>query len=375
MRIGIDLHMVNDFMQGSRTHVYNVTQALIELDRHNDYFLYFTHKPRELPAVFNQPRVHIRTIFPSTRLVRLPVSFPLKLAIDQIDVFHCQYMGPPFLTMPYVVTIHDILHETHPEFYKGLLRYFMCRCYPFSARRAARVLTVSEYSRQEIIKHYRIPEHRLAVTYNAVSGEFRPVTDPQRIQQVKRKYGIGSNYILFVGRLEPRKNIPNLIRAYHLLKERLDSPPKLVIAGMKDFMFEHLFETTARLKLVNDVVFTGRVDQEDLPVIYSAADLFVYPAYAEGFGIPPLEAMACGVPVITSNTTSLPEVVGNAAMMVPPEDITALSQAMAQVLKNPEVQQDMRARGLRRVRLFSWTQTAARLLETYQAVHAESQSR
>jgi glycosyltransferase involved in cell wall biosynthesis len=368
MRIGIDLHMVNDFMQGSRTYTYNLTQALLEIDPANDYYLYFKDKPNGLSKAFKQPNVHIRRIVPTQRIIRLPISFPLKLYIDQIDVFHCQYMAPPICPTPYVVTLHDILHETNREYYPKALGLFMRCFYPFCARKAAHVFTVSEYSKKQIIKRYRVPEERMTITYNAVSDEFHKINDRERILITCRKYKIHENYILFVGRLEPRKNIIGLIKAYHIIKQRNAASQKLVIAGMKDFMYKQIFNLVEKLKMTKEVIFTGRVDQGDLPLIYNGADLFVYPSFAEGFGLPPLEAMACGVPVVTSNTTSLPEVVGDAGIMIDPHDTHAIAHAMQSVLNNPELRTTLIRKGLARSRRFSWQKVAEKTLRVYKEI-------
>ncbi len=372
MRIGIDLHTVNDFMQGSRTYIYNVTKALLRMDPVNDYFLYFTENNPELEPEFQQPNVHKNRIFPATRIIRLPLVFPIKLAMQDIDIFHCQYMGPPLSLTPYIVTLHDIIHEVCPEFYPPTLRFLMGTFYPLGARRAARVLTVSEYSKNAIVKIYGVPEGKVEVTYDAVSNEFRIIKDKSMIAAVKNKYHIHGNYILFVGRLEPRKNIPGLIKAFCSLKKHHKISQKLVIVGMKDILYQEIFDTVKHLELNGEVVFTGRVDQEDLPIMYNGADLFVYPSFGEGFGIPPLEAMACGIPVITSNTTSLPEVVGDAGIMVDPHSERQLAKAMYDVLRDCRLQRKMEIRGLKQVKRFSWDRTAEKVLKVYEEVYEES---
>lgn len=365
MRIGIDLHMVNDFMQGSRTYTYNLTRLLLESDSKNEYFLYFPESSQSLPDVFAGPNVHLRSIWPKSRIIRLPLSFPVKLAMDKIDVFHCQYMAPPLMATPYVVTLHDIIHESHPQYYPKLLRYFMSLFYPYCARRADHVFTVSEYSRMEIIRRYRVSEEKISVTYNGVSDEFQTLDDREKIQAVCRKYGIWHKYLLFVGRLEPRKNIAGLIRAYHLLRQKQPVEHQLVIAGMKDFMYESLFTLVGQLGLSEHVVFTGRVEQEDLPLLYNGADIFVYPTFAEGFGIPPLEAMACGVPVIASNATSLPEVVGDAGILVDPHRDEALAQAMETLLNHAGLRAELREKGLKQAKKFTWRNASEHVLDIY----------
>jgi len=372
MRIGIDLHTINDFMQGSRTYIYNVTKSLLRMDSENEYYLYFTKKASDFKEIFQGRNVHIKRIFPSTRIIRLPIAFPVKLAGDRVDVFHCQYMGPPFSVTPYVVTLHDILHEIYPEFYPNSLRFFMSLFYPFSARRAAKVLTVSEYCKNAIVNMYRVPEEKVEVIYNGVSNEFKPIKDKSLIDSVKKKYGILSKYILFVGRLEPRKNIPGLIKAFYSLKVHHNIPHQLVVVGMRDFKYHKISETVKHLKLTEDIVFTGRIEQEDLSVIYNGADLFVFPSFGEGFGIPPLEAMACGIPVITSNTTALPEVVGDAGIMINPWKNEELSETMYKVLSDSSLQSKMKNRGLERSKLFSWSRTAEKVLRVYEEIYEKN---
>ena len=369
MKIGIDFHTVNDFMQGSRTYVYNLTRALIETDNSNEYYLYCTNKNFEIPPELKKPNVHIKYIVPASRCIRLPVSFPIALAYNKIDVFHCQYIGPPFSLTPYVVTIHDIVHETNPELFPKVLRRAMSLTYPFCAKRAAKVLTVSEYSKKEIARLYNIPNDDILVTYNAVSNDFRPIFDRALLEMVKNRYGIDTRYILFVGRLEPRKNIPNLVKAFNYLKITHGIPQKLVIAGMKDFKYLDIFETVKELQLEDEIIFTGRIEQEDLPAFYSGADLFVYPSLGEGFGIPPLEAMACGTPVVTSNTTSLPEVVGDAGIMIDPQSIEELSTAMLKVVSDSNLSNELKSAGVEQAKKFSWHKSAEIVLKCYEQIY------
>jgi len=369
MRIGIDLHTLTDFMQGSRTYVYNLTRSLIDIDRENEYYLYF---PRNLimkaDEGFKQENVHYRVISPSKRSIRLAISFPAKLAMHRVELFLCQYMGPLFTRCPYIVTIHDIIHERYPEFYPRNLRILMKLFYPLSARRAARVLTGSEYTKKEIRDIFKIPEGRIKVIPYGVSDDFRVVEDIERVNRVKNKYGIDDNYILFVGRLEPRKNIKGLIEAYTLLKNRYNIKQQLVIVGMKDALFRD-FDIRGE-NIEGNIIFTGGVAQEDLPYIYNGADLFAYPSFAEGFGLPVLEAMACGVPTVASRTSSLPEVVGDAGLMVDPRDEEDLADGIHKVLTEPGLHSKMREKGLERSRLFTWKATAEKVLRVYQEIFA-----
>jgi len=374
MKIGIDLHTFNDFMQGSRTYTYNVAKNLVEQDAENEYHLYFANRAISTPPCLERPNVHKKVIFPNGRLLRLSLVFPLMLRLHDIDVFHCNYIGPPFMKTPYIVTLHDILHEEYPQFFPGKMRFLMSLLYPFSARHAAKVITVSEYSKKAIVRLYGVPDENVVVIPNGVADEFRPVTDTDRIVRVKQRYGIpvALKYILYVGRLEPRKNITGLLNAYHGLKKEHRVEHVLVIAGMKDFLYDNIFKTVQCLGLTEEVIFTGRVEQRDLATLYSGAELFVYPSFGEGFGIPPLEAMACGVPVITSNTTSLPEVIDDAGIMIDPWNDNELARAMLAVMENVNLQDELKEKGIKRARLFSWKNSAAKVLKVSRDVYESS---
>lgn len=365
MRIGIDLHTLTNLMQGSRTYIYNLVKSLLGLDNSNEYFLYFPNTATDPNILFRQSNAHSRIIFPSSRFIRLPFSFPLKLAADRIDAFHCQYMAPPICPCPYLISLHDIIHETSPQFYPPGLRFLMHHFYPTSARRAAKILTISQYSKGQIAEIYKIPEDRIVVTYVGVSDDFRPIPDQEKIKRVAERYGISGEYILFVGRIEPRKNLGTLIDAYYLLKRGRCIDHRLVIAGMQDPLFRDFHNSISAKAAESRVVFTGGVAEDDLPYLYNGADLFVYPSFAEGFGLPVLEAMACGVPVIASNATALPEAVGDAGIMVPPENPEMFAEAMRRVLSDPELKEAMRHKGLQRVKLFTWRKTAEKVLEAY----------
>mgnify|MGYP006278195397 CR=1 FL=1 len=364
MKIGIDLHTITDFMQGSRTYIYNMTKALLDIDQENLYYLYFTQNI-SLPSELNKSNVVNKRIIPKNKFIRIPFSFPLLLYRDNIDLFFCQYMGIPWGNVPFVVTLHDIIHEEHPEYYPRLLRKIMQITYPQSAHRAYAVFTVSEYSKSSIASLYKVPAEKITVTYDAVSPEFRPIHDSKSLDAVRQKYGLPKDYILFVGRIEPRKNIQGLMHAFAQLIKLQQIPHKLAIVGMKDKLFTAFYKQIKSTGLVERIVFTGGVEQADLPYVYSAADLFVYPSFAEGFGIPPLEAMACGVPVISSNRTALPEVVGTAAKTVDPEDADHLAQTMLSILKSPETKKDMIDRGLVQAQNFSWTKSAQKALAVF----------
>ena len=362
-------------MQGTRTYTLGIVKNLLDIDKENEYYLYITRDNENIRDIFPQKNVSFRHIFPHNRIIRIPISFPIRLAMDSIDVFHCQYMGPPLAKTPYVVMIHDIIHEYFPEFYPRSLCYMMRVFYPISARRANRILTVSESSKRDIIKYFKVSEEKVIVTYDAAAEDFRPIMEKDKIKSALQKYGINGEYILFVGRLEPRKNIPSLIRAFHELKKWKNIKQKLVIVGMKYFRHEEIFKCVNDLGLQSEVILTGRVEDDDLPLFYNGASLFVYPTIAEGFGIPPLEAMACGTPVISSNTSSLPEVVGDAGILIDPYNIKDLAGAIYKVLSDKNLQEKMKIEGLKRAKVFSWKKTAKKTLNVFTDVYNEKNNK
>lgn len=374
MRIGIDLHTIDHIMQGSRTYIVALTQALLSIDHTNDYILYMPHDGSG-HELFPQPNVTFRPVPTGNRIVRLAITFPAQLLRDRIDVFHCQYIGPLVAPCKVVSTIHDILHEAYPEFFPKNLGRMMRLSYPYGARHASAILTGSDFTKSEIVARYHIPTQRIHVTPYAVSPEFSPntTTDATRLPGLLKQYGITRPFILSLGRIEPRKNLPALLQAFQQVVTQGTTSHTLVIAGSVDPLFrqfhDDLISRFAAAKL--PVQFTGPIAQEDIAALYRAADLFVYPSFAEGFGLPVLEAMACGTPVIASNTTSIPEVTGSdGAELVDPHNPQALADIIAALLKDPARRLELGRRALARAQTFSWTRCAEQTLSVYRQLLA-----
>ena len=374
-RIALDLHSLTRLMQGSRTYAWNLARRMPGLDPDSDYLFYLPdphgEEARQLAAANMLPRP-----VPASRVARL-LSFGARLGLNRADLLHCQYLAPPCTPCPCIVSLHDVLHETHPEYYPGGMRLLMRRLYPRTSRRAALVLTCSEYSRREIIRLYGLAEDKVMAISLAAGEEFRPAgTEAEReeARAVAARYGVRGKYVLFVGRVEPRKNIPGLVRAFRALIAAGHTELTLVVAGMVDPLFAprlagDLGRADPRIALI------GRVAPEDLPHLYRGAALFAFPSFAEGFGLPPLEAMACGVPVVCSDTTSLPEVAGEAGLLVAPGDTPALAQAMKRLLTDEALRARCIAQGLARSRQFSWERTAQATLAAYHQVLARTRRR
>jgi len=317
------------------------------------------HRPANLSKRF----MPVRSIFRKWWLAGLPAL----LHISPVDVFHgTNYCIPIFAPCPTVVTIHDLSLLAQAETHEAANVQRGRRRLPIMARRATMIVAPSEWTRREIITHLNIRAERIRVIPEAARETMHP-RDETVWREVLGKHGIRRPYLLYVGTIEPRKNLLTLLRAYDELLRATRHRPQLVLCGGRGWLDDEVFQLVEKLKLQEMVRFTGYVDDGELPALYSAAEVFVYPSLYEGFGLPPLEAMACGAPVVTSNTSSLPEVVGAAGLTVPPRDVAALAQALVKLLDNAAMRQHFSRAGLDQAARFSWERAA---IET-QAVYNE----
>jgi glycosyltransferase involved in cell wall biosynthesis len=278
-----------------------------------------------------------------------------------------QYTAPPFCPVPVVATIHDLAFEHLPETFTRRGSMQLKLTVRRTARRAARIATVSEYSRQDLLRTYNLAPEKVAVTYNGIEPHFTPqASSANEAEDVRRRFGIGRDFLLAVGSLQPRKNLVRLIRAYAGLRDEIGGrAPQLVIVGRKLWLTAEIFAEVRRQRWAEDVILTGYVTDEDLPKLYRAATAFVYPSLFEGFGLPPVEAMACGTPVITSNTSSLPEIVGDAAVLIDPCDEQALAVALSQITSDAALRARLRGQGIERAKKFTWRAAAEMTLQLY----------
>lgn len=368
MRIAIDAHSIGTGLGGNESYATNLIEALAEIDQTNRYTLYVTRKEAVDRFTNRWPNFSVRPTLPHTPIVRIPLILSAELRRQPVDVLHVQFTAPPFSPCPVVVSIHDLSFEHLPETFKWRSRNQLKATVRRSARAAARVIALSEHARQDIIETYALAADHVRTIPLAASDRFHPVTDEDELQRVRQTYGIEGEYILTVGAIQPRKNLARLIAAYaRLRKSRPEvNLPKLVFAGKCAWLFEETLRTIQELQLTESVILTGYVPEKDLPALYSGALCFVYPSYFEGFGLPPLEAMKCGAPVITGNRTSLPEVVGDAALLVDPFDVDALGAAMNRLISDSELRAELTTKGLERAKLFDWRETARQTLAVYQ---------
>ncbi len=298
-----------------------------------------------------------------------------KQSGNKIELFHgTMAMLPLAVRMPTVITIYDLVLEKFPEtmYWKNWLS--LKTLMRVSARKASKIIAISENTKKDIMEYFRIDEEKIRVIYLGVNSQFSPQPDPNGTD-VLSKYNLTDGYILSVGTLEPRKNFHRLINAYKMVASSGQKTPKLVIIGGHGWGNEELGKLVRESGLDERVMLAGYVQDDDLPILYRQATAFVYPSLYEGFGLPPLEAMACGTPVITSNLSSIPEVVGDAAILIDPYNTAEIAQAIASVLKNEGLRDNLRTNGLVRSRLSNWDKTARETLSLYQEVIEESKAR
>jgi glycosyltransferase involved in cell wall biosynthesis len=309
-----------------------------------------------LPANARLRQSRLPTSRPVVRIAWEQFVAPILLLRDRPAALLCPLNVVPLLArQPSVVTVHDLAFLRYPDRFKASRQRYLATLARLSVRRAAHVVAVSEWTRREVIALLDVPPRKVTTIPNGRDERLGPLP-PKQIAAFRRAHDLPERFVLFVGTLEPRKNLPALLRAYAAVRPSLGIP--LVVVGGKGWLYDPIFAVVEELGLRDDVRFAGFVPQEDLASWYNAATVLVYPSLYEGFGFPPLEAMQCGTPVITSNTTSLPEVVAKAALTVDPADETALSEALQAIVHDAALRADLRERGLEQARMFSWDRAA-----------------
>jgi glycosyltransferase involved in cell wall biosynthesis len=292
----------------------------------------------------------------------------VELATGPVDIFHSpDFILPPVRRAKTLVTVHDLSFIRVPECADPNLRAYLNKVVPRSVDRADLILADSQNTKDDLVELLSAESDRIEVVYPGVEERFRPIEHQALLEGVRRRYNLPPRFVLGLGTLQPRKNFITLIEAFADLRFAI-CDLHLVIVGGKGWLYEGIFATVERLGLEDKVVFPGFVADEALPALYNLADLFVFPSLYEGFGLPPLEAMACGTPVVTSNSSSLPEVVDEAGLMVEATDIETLTEAMKRVLEDSALRARMIAKGLEQARKFTWEKAAAKLLSLYETL-------
>lgn len=365
MKIGIDARLVHYQRAGIGQYTVRLTQAMAAVDSTNQYI---TLQSRKDPAALVQSACvqrHGLWTPPHHRWEQW--ALPVELRGLDLDVLHCPDFIPPFRrSCPAVITVHDLAFRRFP----GLLTPDSERYYgqiERAVRSADGVIAVSESTKRDLVALAGADENKITVVHEAAGPAFRPAP-ASAVLAARGRYGIAGSYILFVGTIEPRKNIPFLLQAYARMRQgwpKGSAAPRLVLAGKKGWLYENIFSVLEELALGDSVVCPGGIAVEDLPALYTGALCFVLPSLYEGFGLPVLEAMSCGTPVITSNTSSLPEVAGDAALLVDPQDLVGLAAAMHRVCQDEGLRRQMSARGTAQAARFSWERAAQETLAVY----------
>lgn len=306
-----------------------------------------------------------------TLLLPLPYRWFFR---EERDITHfCNYVIPFGVRGKKVVTVHDLAFHEYPDTIRWRTMLMLKRNLRCSLKRADAVVTDSEFTRKEILRYYNVPAEKLYVVPCGVDTNiYCRETDAGKLVCVKRKYGISGAYFLYLGTLEPRKNLSGLIRAYKIFRERVKDQkteiPQMVIAGGKGWMYEQIFQTVKELSLEDKVIFTGYVDEEEKPILMGGALAFCFPSFYEGFGMPPIEAMACGTPVLTSNTSSLAEVTDEAALQVDPYDLEEMAESLERLYNDGGLRNELREKGWERAGKYSWQNAVEALHQTYESI-------
>ncbi|MFQ6014412.1 MAG: glycosyltransferase family 4 protein [Anaerolineae bacterium] len=381
LRIGIDYTAAVRQGAGVGRYTRGLVDALAELDRQNEYVLLVASDSKPGAAKTWPDNFRLVTLPLPDRILtilwhRLQLPLFVDLFCHKLDIFHSpNFVLPPVRRGRTLVTVHDLSFLRYPVGAEPSLRIYLQKVVPRSVRRADKVLADSECTQNDIVELLGIPAEKVKVVYAGVDERFRPIVDGALLAEVRARYALNFSFILSLGTLEPRKNYLRLVEAYALLKARglgtENQRPKLVIAGGKGWLYEPIFRKVDSLGLKRDVRFLGFVPDEDLPALYTLADLFAFPSHYEGFGLPALEAMACGTPVVASDRASLPEIIGDAGLLVSPDDREGLATTMARAWGDGSLREEMREKGLEQARRFTWRGAAENLLQVYLELRAK----
>jgi glycosyltransferase involved in cell wall biosynthesis len=379
MKIGIDARFLTHPQPGGfKTYTENLVATLARIDSKTEYILYLDRQPGPHDAVPTQSNFDTRVVPASLPVVGLPwreqVALGRQVKADRVDLLHSPCLTAPlFLACPLVITVHDMIWASPENFTsRGSLslkrrfidwyNYLVPR---YAISRASAIITVSHASRNSILDTLRMDAKKVVVTHEAAGSAFRMIDDAGLLEAVRKKYDLPEKYVMALGAADPRKNIKSLIQAYGSLSNEIREKYQLVIVWTHTFLASEISKLVSELGLTGNVRFLQHVPNEDLVSIYNLASLFVFPSRYEGFGLPLLEAMSCGVPVVAANNSSIPEIVGDAAILFDAQDVNGISAAMCQVLADESVQARLKRDGLERASKFSWDKCGAETIAVY----------
>ena len=371
MRIGIDARKLHDF--GIGTYIRSLLRHLARIDRTTEYVLFCRREDRPVLATLGE---NFRPVPETAGNYSIAEQWKIPLAVrrEGVTLFHApHYVLPMLVSCKSIVTIHDCIHLMFPQYLPSRAAFHYANTsIRIAARRAARVLTVSESSKRDILRFVDIEPGKIDVIHNACDERFGIEPREEDVVRVRERFQLNDEFVLYAGNVKPHKNLERLIEAFHLVRDRGLDHLKLVLIGDDISRYVALRRAVHRHQLHKYVRFLGYLPEQTLAVMYRLAAVFVFPSLYEGFGLPPLEAMASGTPVVTSNVSSLPEVTGDAAVLVDPYDPKAIADGMYRVLTDESLRREMRRKGLERARHFSWEQSARRVRDIYGQVSASA---
>jgi glycosyltransferase involved in cell wall biosynthesis len=369
MRIAIDARKLRDF--GIGTYLRNILIELSRLDRETEYVVLCRPDDAAAGDVLGRNFRMVPETAPTYSIAE-QLRIPLSLAREGVGLVHePHYVLPPLIRCRSVVTIHDCIHLMFPQYLPGKLAHVYAKGSMWiAAHKADRILTVSEASKRDILRLFNVPAEKVVVVYNAIDERFLAPANAERMELVRQRYQLNHPFVLYVGNIKPHKNIERLIDAFGRARSECPDNLKLVIIGDEISKYPGLRQSVHKHKLDKHVRFLGFQPMETLAAFYRLARAFVFPSLYEGFGLPPLEAMACGSPVVTSNVSSLPEVAGGAALLVDPYDANSIASGIVRAVTDDTLRADLITRGLERARSFSWPQSVRKIHDIYRQVTA-----
>jgi glycosyltransferase involved in cell wall biosynthesis len=369
MRVAIDTRKIHDF--GIGTYIRNLLRQLARIDRETEYVLLCREPDLGIAAQLGPNFRSVREPSPNYSL-REQIHVPWVLRRERPDVYHApHYVLPAAVRCRSVVTIHDCIHLMFPQYLPNRAAYAYARASMWAAaRRSDRILTVSEASKRDILSLFNVKPEKIVVVYNAIDEHFSTTPSEEHVARIRERYQLDHKFVLYVGNIKPHKNLVRLIEAFSELRRTHDDL-KLLIIGDEISKLPALRRAVHHHKLHKYVRFLGYLKDDTLTVLYRLASVFVFPSLYEGFGLPPLEAMASGTPVVTSNVSSLPEVTGDAAVLVDPYDVDSIRDGIRRILDDPQLAEELRIKGLKRAREFSWERSVEKTQRVYREVAAD----
>ena len=381
MKICIDVSAAVHRRAGLGRYAQELTRSLVAQGEHEYTAFYHQRGQAHLePPIDRMPQLGTRFSVKPWRLLTMLTYFSgaplMERKFRGFDLFHAtEHLLPKLRGVRSVFTLHDLIFHFDPGSHLPLNRIYLNLMMPRFLRAADVIIAVSECAKRDAVRIYGTPADKIHVITEGVDARFKPVTHPGRLAHVRSTYNLPERFVLFVGTIEPRKNLPILFEAMASRRERGLEMWRVVVVGKPGWLYEPIYRRVTKLGLQDQVHFTGYVGDHDLPAIYGAATLLAMPSHYEGFGLPVLEAMACGTPVVCSNTSSLPEVAGDAALLVPPDDARAWNEAITRVLNDDALRASLRERGLAHAARFTWEQAARHTADLYRRVVGQASSK